>query len=182
MAEAVASLYFPAMTIELYDLTVPAFTRGLQATAAFLEKGRTFAEAEGLDPATLIQARLFDDMGNLASQVQRMSDSAKLAVIRLAQLDPVPMADTETSFAELQDRIARTLAVLEGVTPEQINGRETAEVLLKTARGETLFTGRDYVLGFALPNFYFHVTTAYDILRHKGVPLGKRDYLGSALR
>lgn len=110
--------------------------------------------------------------------MQYASDGAKGAVIRIGALDPVPMADSEQSFADLQDRIARTIAFLESVPRERIDGRDDAEVVLKTPRGEFTFTGRSHALGFALPNFYFHVTTAYALLRQAGVPLGKLDYLG----
>jgi hypothetical protein len=167
------------MATELYDLTVPAFTRGLTAMAAFLEKGRAWAEEKGLPESTLIEARLYEDMHPLPYQVQRVSDSAKFTVQRLGELEPVPMEDNETSFAQLQDRISRTLALLAAVKPEQINGREGADVVLKTPRGDLPFKGLDYAIGFALPNFYFHVTAAYAILRNQGVPVGKMDFLGA---
>jgi len=168
-----------AMATELYDLTVPAFTRGLTAMAGFLEKGRAWAEEKGLPETALTEARLYEDMHPLTYQVQRVSDSAKFTVQRLGELEPVPMEDNETSFADLQDRIARTLAVLAAVKPEQVNGREAAEIVLKTPRGDMAFTGLDYVRGFALPNFYFHMTAAYAILRNQGVPVGKMDFIGA---
>jgi len=167
------------MATELHDLTVPVFVRGLRALSGILEKGCTFADEKGLPHGDLIEARLFEDMSPLPAQIQRASDSAKNALIRLGGLDPFPLEDNESSFDELQTRITRTIDFLESVDPAAINGKEDADVVLQTPRGEVPFKGRDYVLGFALPNFYFHVTTAYDILRHKGVPVGKLDYLGA---
>ena len=166
------------MTTQLYDLTVPIFLRGFHAMSAFLAKGEAFAAEKGLDPADLLTARLIEDMAPLTGQVQRASDSAKLAADRLGGVENVPMADEETSFADLQDRIAKTVAFLKAVPREAIDGKEDATVTLTTPGGSIDFTGRNYVTNFALPNFYFHVTTAYAILRHKGVPIGKLDYLG----
>lgn len=166
------------MATDLYDLTVPAFIQGLRVLSALLEKGAAYAAEKGIDPLTLTQARLIEDMAPLTAQVQFASDSAKGAVIRIGELAPVPMPDTEQSFGELQERIAKTIAFLESVPRERIDGREDAEVVLKTSGGDFPFTGRSHVLGFALPNFYFHVTMAYALLRQAGVPVGKIDYLG----
>ncbi|WP_242130379.1 DUF1993 domain-containing protein [Sphingobium sp. Sx8-8] len=166
------------MATQLYDLTVPIFIRGLRNLSAILEKGAAHAREKGIDPLTLTGARLAEDMAPLTAQVQFACDSAKGSVIRIGALDPFPIADTEQSFAELQDRIARTIAFLESVPRERIDGREDAQVVLKTPSGDFPFTGRDHALGFALPNFYFHVTTAYALLRQAGVPIGKLDYLG----
>src|SRR4051812_33405284 len=156
------------MATELYDLTVPVFLRGFKAMAAFLEKARAHADEHGLAQDELLTARLYEDMAALTSQVQRASDAAKFAVSRLAGIEPPAMPDTEASFDELQARIAATVAFLEGISRDQINGREDADIELKTPTATFPFKGLGYVLGFALPNFYFHVTTAYDILRHKG--------------
>jgi len=163
---------------ELYDLTVPAFLRGLRVLSTLLDKGAAFAAEQGIDPATLTGARLIEDMRPLTAQVQLATDSAKGAVIRIGELEPFPLPDTEETFADLQDRIARTIAFLESVPRNRIDGREEATVILKTPRGEFPFTGRSHVLTFSLPNFYFHLTTAYALLRQAGVPLGKLDYLG----
>lgn len=171
--------YLARMATELHDLTVPVFVRGLRALSNVLDKGRAFADEQGLAHNALIEARLFEDMAPLPAQIQRASDSAKNAAIRLGGLDPFPLEDNETSFEELQTRIARTIEFLESVDPAAINGKEDADVVLHTPRGEVPFKGRDYVLQFALPNFFFHIATAYDILRHKGVPVGKLDYLGA---
>ncbi|WP_176592321.1 DUF1993 domain-containing protein [Sphingobium sp. EM0848] len=166
------------MATELYDLTVPIFIRGLRNLSTILDKAAAYAEEKGIDPLTLTNARLIEDMAPLTAQVQFASDSAKGAVIRIGELDPLPLPDTEQSFAELQERIARTIAFLESVPRERIDGREDTQVVLKTPSGDFPFTGRSHVLGFALPNFYFHVTTAYALLRQAGVPIGKLDYLG----
>ncbi len=168
------------MATELYDLTVPVFLRGFAALAAFLDKARAYADEHGIAHAELLQARLIEDMQPLTYQVQRCSDAAKFTVVRLGGIENVPMEDSEATFADLQDRIARTVAFLKAVSPEAINGREDADVTLKTPNRTLEFKGLGYVLGFALPNFYFHVTAAYAILRMKGVPLGKLDYLGGA--
>ncbi|UZW56914.1 DUF1993 domain-containing protein [Sphingobium sp. JS3065] len=166
------------MATDLYDLTVPVFLRGLRNLSAILDKGAAFAAEKGIDPLTLTQARLIPDMAPLTAQVQYASDTAKGTLIRIGALDPVPMPDTEQSFADLQERIAKTIAFVESVPRERIDGREDVEVTLKTPRGDFSFTARNHVLGFALPNFYFHVTTAYALLRQAGVPLGKMNYLG----
>lgn len=167
------------MATALYDLTVPVLLRALRNLSAIIEKGRVHAEAQGLAPETLLQARLFEDMAPLTSQVQRVSDAAKGALVRIGQVANVAMDDTETSFEQLQARIAATIAFVEAVPREAVDGREDAEIVLQIPNaGSLTFTGRDYVLGFVLPNVFFHVTTAYAILRHNGVPLGKRDYLG----
>ncbi|MBO9710852.1 MAG: DUF1993 domain-containing protein [Caulobacter sp.] len=166
------------MSTSLYDLTVPTLSRALRNLSAILAKGEAHARDNGIDPAEYLEARLAPDMGALVSQIQRASDSAKGAVARVAGLEAPAMPDTEASFDDLQARVAATLAFLESVPREAIDGREEAEVVLKTPSGEFTFKGRDHVLGFALPNVFFHVTTAYAILRHKGAPLGKFDYLG----
>lgn len=166
------------MATELYDLTVPAFLRGLHVLSTLLDKGAAHAAEQGINPATLTSARLIEDMRPLTAQVQLATDSAKGAVIRIGELDPFPLPDSEETFADLQDRIARTIAFLESVPRDKIDGREEATVILKTPRGEFSFTGRSHVLTFSLPNFYFHLTTAYALLRQAGVPLGKLDYLG----
>lgn len=166
------------MATELYDLTVPVLLRGFKAMAAFLEKARAHADEHGIAHDELLTARLYDDMAPLTGQIQRASDTAKFAASRLSGIQPPAMPDTEASFDDLQARIAATVAFLESVPRERIDGREDADVELKTPSFSVHFKGRGYLLGFALPNFYFHVTTAYGILRHRGVPLGKMDYIG----
>lgn len=166
------------MATELYELTIPVLVRALRNLSAILDKGAAHAEAQGIDPATLIQARLIEDMRPLSAQVQLATDSAKGAAIRLAGLDPYPLPDTESSFAELQERIGKTIAFLEATPRDRIDGREKAGIVLQTPGGDLRFTGLSYALGFVLPNVFFHVTTAYALLRQAGVPIGKMDYLG----
>ncbi|MFC4523129.1 DUF1993 domain-containing protein [Cupriavidus pinatubonensis] len=167
------------MALSMYDVSIPAFIRALTNLSAILEKGAAHAQAQGTDPADLIQTRLIADMDTLAAQVQRASDAAKGCAARLAGIDNPSMADTEATFPELQQRITKTIDFLKSVRPEQLDGSETRTIELKLRQGAITFDGKSYLLGFALPNFYFHVTTAYDILRHKGVQIGKMDYLGT---
>jgi hypothetical protein len=166
------------MSLTMHRATVPVLARALKVLATLLEKGEAHAVAQGLDPATLVGARLVDDMLPLSGQVQRASDAAKGAVARLTGVTAPAMPDEETSFADLQKRVADTLAFVESADPQAFEGSEDRTVELKLPGGALTFTGVDYLLGFALPNFFFHVTTAYDILRHKGVAIGKLDYLG----
>jgi uncharacterized protein len=166
------------MTISLYDITLPVFDRGLGVLAAVLDKGRSHVEANGLETEALLAARLAPDMLNLAGQVQRASDTAKFAAVRIGGVANEPFADEEKTLADLQDRIARTRAFLAGVTRGAIDGKEDVVLSVKIGQTPREIAARDYVLGFALPNFYFHVTTAYDLLRQAGVPLGKMDYIG----
>lgn len=169
------------MATELHDLTVPAFLQGFSAMAAFLEKAREHADARGIPHDELLRARLFEDMAPLTGQVQRASDAAKFALARLSASEAPAMPDVEKSFDELQARIAATADYLKSIPADAVNGREDADVELKTPSASFAFKGLHYVQGFALPNFYFHVTTAYAILRHKGVPLGKPDYIGAGV-
>lgn len=163
------------MSTELYDLTVPVFSRGLRSLAHLLEKGRAHV---GDDAAhQLISRRLVEDMHPLSKQVQIACDSAKLCVARLSGVEAPVMEDTETTIAELQERIAATLAYLESVPRASIDGQEGKDVVLKFPGGEMPFKGIGYVVGFAHPNFYFHLTTAYALLRNAGVQIGKRDFL-----
>ncbi|MFL9841639.1 DUF1993 domain-containing protein [Sphingomonas sp. ST-64] len=163
----------------LYDVSIPPMIRALTSMKAFLEKGRAYAEAQGWDEAELTQARLADDMHPLTAQVQRASDSAKFLAVRVGGVESVAMADEEASFADLAARIDRTIDFLKAAPRDGFDGKEETEVVLKTPRGDVPFRGADYVFNFALPNFYFHVTTAYAILRMKGVPVGKLDFLGA---
>jgi hypothetical protein len=162
-----------------YQFSVPVFLRGLNVLAELLRKGEAHAQAQGTNPAELLEARLAPDMFNLVRQVQSVSDAAKAGGARLAAVEVPSMADTETTFAELQERIAKTVRFLETLKPADLDGHEGREVAVKLRSGELRFTAQHYLLTFALPNFFFHITTAYDILRHKGVAVGKMDYLGN---
>ncbi|WP_024301654.1 DUF1993 family protein [Pseudogulbenkiania sp. MAI-1] len=166
------------MSLSMYQASVPGLIRGLNNLAAILDKAAAHAEAKNIAPEVFLQARLAPDMFPLVRQVQSVSDSAKGCAARLAGLEVPSYPDTETSFPELQERLAKTVAFLKGITPEQIDGSEERPITLKVRSREIHFTGQSYLLGFVLPNFYFHLTTAYDILRHNGVELGKMDYLG----
>ena len=157
----------------LYEITVPVFTRTLRNLDYLLTK----AAESGVDEQSLLDARLAPDMLPLTRQVQIACDTAKLAVTRIAQAEPRPMADEETSLAELRDRIARTIAYLEEADPRTFEGREAAEITLTFPNMEMAFTGQSLVTEFTLPNFFFHVTIAYGLLRMNGVAIGKMDYL-----
>ena len=167
------------MATELYDLTVPVFTRALKALSALLDKAVAHAAEAGEDAEGYLALRLAPDMHPLSKQVQSACDSAKLCVARLSGAEAPVHEDTETTVAELQARIASTLAFLASVPREAIDGQEERDVVLKFPGGEWPFKGQAYVIGFALPNFFFHLTTAYGLLRQAGVPLGKRDFLGA---
>ena len=166
------------MATDLYALTTPIFVRALTNLDKILDKGRAFAAEKGISEQELLDGRLIEDMGNLISQIQRASDSAKGCMVRLGGVDNVVMEDNEATFDDLKARIAKTVEFVKSVPAEAINGKEEAEVVLKFPNGEFKFAGRDYLLGFVHPNFYFHVTTAYAILRMKGVQIGKMDFLG----
>jgi hypothetical protein len=166
------------MALSMYQASVPVFRRMLTALADILDKAEAYAAERKIDAAVLLQMRLFADMLPLVRQVQIASDHAKGAPARLAGVDVPSYEDKEATIPELKARIAKTLAFIEGFTPAQIDGSEGRPITIKLRSGEMSFTGQAYLLHFALPNFFFHVTTAYDILRHAGVPLGKRDFMG----
>ena len=166
------------MALSFYDISVPVFVRGLGQLSHVLDKGLAHAQAAGIDPADLVNARLAPDMFTLAGQVQSASDASKLGTARIAGITAPSFPDTETTYAELQARVAKTIEFLNGVDRAGIDGAEAREVVMKVRGNELKFTAERYLLQFALPNFFFHVTTAYDVLRHSGVPLSKLDYLG----
>ncbi len=166
------------MTISMYQASAPAFQRALKTLDAILDKAAAYAEERKIDPLVLTSARLAPDMLPLTRQVQFASDSAKGACARLAGLEVPSFEDTETTFPELKARIAKTLDFIATVSPGQIDGSEDRDIVLKAGARELTFKGQNFLVMFVLPNFYFHVTTAYAILRHNGVPLGKQDYLG----
>jgi hypothetical protein len=165
------------MSLSLYDVSVPAFSRGLDVLSHLLDKGVAYADEQGLDHSVLIAGRLAPDMYTLTGQVQSASDAAKFGAARLAAITPPSFPDTETSVDELRSRILKTQDFLRSVSPESVEGDEEREIVIRPGGRELKFTARDYLRGFVLPNFYFHLTTAYGILRNQGVPLGKMDYL-----
>ena len=166
------------MALSFYDISVPVFLRGLGQLSHLLDKGLAHAQGSGIDPTVLVNARLAPDMFTLAGQIQSASDASKLGTARIAGLTAPSFPDTEASYAELQARVARTIEFLHGVDRAQLDGAEAREIVMKVRGNELKFTAERYLLQFALPNFFFHVTTAYGVLRHSGVPVGKLDYLG----
>jgi uncharacterized protein len=167
------------MQISMYRASVPTLARTLRNLAAVLRKGEAWAIERKIEPSVLLGYRLAPDMYALPRQVQIATDMAKGCVARLAGVEVPSYADDETTFAELHARIERTVAFIEGLQPAQIDGSEQKTVVLKTRVGELSFQGLPYLLEFALPNVYFHCTTAYAILRHCGVDLSKKDFIGA---
>ncbi len=167
------------MNISMYQASAPRFINTLKNLAAILEKAQAHAEAKKVDALVLTGARLYPDMFAFSRQIQTACDTAKGAVARLAGVDNPKHEDTENTFAELKARIEKTIAFIETVKPAQIDGSEEKELTIKLGPREVQWKGMQYLLGFALPNFYFHAATAYDILRHNGVELAKRDFIGN---
>jgi hypothetical protein len=163
---------------DLYDTAVPVFDAMLKNLSNLLDKAAAHAGAKGYDPAVLLQSRLSPDMFPLLRQVQIAADAAKFGVARLTGVDAPKDADDETTIDHLKARIERTRAFVSGVPREKFAGQETRRVEVPTRATTYAFAGQDFLLRWAMPNFYFHVVTAYDILRHNGVEIGKRDYLG----
>ncbi|HEX5464463.1 MAG TPA: DUF1993 domain-containing protein [Burkholderiales bacterium] len=166
------------MAISMYQVSIPVLVRALNNLNEILAKAAAHAEAKKIDPAVLIGSRLYPDMFALARQVQVATDTAKGCAARLTEAEPPKYEDTEATFDELSGRIRKTTAYLESFKAGQIDGSESKKITLKLRDRAITFDGADYLLNFVLPNFFFHVTTAYDILRHCGVELGKRDFLG----
>jgi len=166
------------MTISMYQASVPVLIRSLNNLAAILEKGAAHAEAKNIDPSVLLGSRLYPDMFPLTKQVQIASDIARRGAARLAESEAPSIEDNETTFPELIARLQKTTSYLETLTPNVIDGSEGKSITLPAGKDTMTFEGMPYLLYFVLPNVYFHVTTAYDILRHCGVELGKIDFLG----
>ena len=166
------------MTISMHKASAPVFLRMLTNLDQLLVKAEENAKARGFDPNLLVTQRLAPDMRPLSSQIQLASDSAKGAMARLSGGTPPAMPDTETTIDPLRARIAATIDYVKSVPAEAVDGSEERDVVLKTPSGDIPFKGLAFLTGFALPNVLFHVTTAYAILRHSGVPLGKLDFLG----
>lgn len=164
-------------TLSMHAISAPVLVRMLNNLSAFLTKAEAQAKAKGENPEALVNARLAPDMFPLSKQVQIATDHAKGCVARLAGHQIEAIEDTETTLAELQARIKKVIGIVESYKPEQINGSEAREISVKIPNAELKFSGLDYVNQWAMPNFYFHVTTAYAILRANGVELGKRDFL-----
>ena len=168
------------MSLSLYQASVPLFTQLLGGLSGVLHKAEAHAADKKIEPSALLQARLFPDMFPLTRQVQIAADFAKSSAARLAGMDVPAYEDTETSFADLQARIAKTLAFIQSVPATDIEaGAERSIVLRPGTPNEKTFVGTSYLLNYALPHFFFHTTTAYDILRHNGVEIGKKDFVGT---
>ena len=166
------------MSFSIYDASIPPMIRALQNLSKILDKAVAQAKAKDLPLSTLLEARLAPDMHPFTRQFQIATDGAKGGAARLAGSEPPSFPDTETTFPELQARIAKTIAYLQSVGADKLAGAEDRQITLKTPNRTLEFSGRDFLTGFMLPNFYFHVTTAYGLLRHKGIEIGKMDYLG----
>jgi uncharacterized protein len=166
------------MSVSMHTASVPVFTRMLGNMLKWLDKAEAHAQARKFDPNNYLALRLAPDMLPFVKQIQIASDGAKGCVARLAGQDVPKWDDTEVTLDELRARIRRTLDYVQSVPAEQVDGSEQREIVLAMRQGEVRFSGQDYLLHFVLPNFYFHATTAYALLRHAGVELGKRDYLG----
>jgi hypothetical protein len=166
------------MKISMYQASVPVFVQYLTALSSCLKKGAELSAAKKIEPSVLVNARLAPDMFALARQVQIATDHAKGASARLSGSDVPSFPDTETTFEELQARIQKTLDYVQSFKPEQFDGSDEKDITLKAGPRELSFKGLDYLTKFALPNFFFHATTAYAILRHNGVDVGKRDFMG----
>ena len=165
------------MAFSLYDASIPVYLHMMRNLAALLAKAEGHAATSGADLATFLAARLAPDMHPLIRQVQMVTDGAKGGAARLAGVAPPSYPDTETTWPELKERLAKTIAFVETIERSQVDGHETATIELPLPGRTMTFAGSDFLLRFSLPNFYFHVVTAYAILRSQGVPLGKMDYL-----
>lgn len=166
------------MSVSMYTVSVPVFLQGFDNLSSILSKAEKYAEAKKIEPSVLLNSRLAPDMFPLAKQIQIASDSVKGCIARLAGIEVPSYADTETTFAELQERIAKTVSFIKSVKAEQIDGSEKRSVTLQLRGKDVVFQGLPYLTHFVLPNFYFHITTAYAILRHNGLDIGKMDFLG----
>lgn len=166
------------MAFTIYEAAIPPTIRALDNLSKILEKAAAQTRAEDKNLDDLLEARLAPDMYPLPRQIQIASDVAKIGAARLAGVEPPSYPDEEKTFPELQQRIAKTISYLKTFRPEQFDGAEARTVVLKFPGGEMSFSGRDYLTGFVLPNIYFHITTAYGLLRQKGIAIGKMDYLG----
>ena len=167
------------MSLSMYESSIPVLIRNLNNLSAYLAKGADYASEKEIDDAVLVNARLFPNMFDLAHQIQIACDVSKGAAARLSGIEAPKFEDNEASFEELQTRISNTIKFLESVPADQIDGTEEKEITLPAGDKEFKFSGRDFLQTFVLPNVYFHAVTAYNILRHNGVEIGKMDFLGA---
>lgn len=167
------------MTFSMYSASIPVFKQILNSLLAILDKAETHASEKKIDPAALLQFRLFPDMLPFTRQIQIAADFAKGCGARLAGLEVPSYEDQEQSFGELKERIVKTLAFLDTLPADQIEGSETRAITTGSGEKTKHFTGQTYLFHYALPHFFFHATTAYDILRHNGLDIGKKNFIGS---
>jgi hypothetical protein len=168
------------MAFSIYQASVPVYTRRLEALSAILDKAAAYASQRKIDPAVLIQARLYPDMLPLARQVQIACSHAVRGAARLSGAEPASVEDKETSFDDLKARIAKTLAFLKSVDAKKMEGMEGRDITYPAGDRKITVKGADYLVHFSMPNFYFHLTTAYAILRNNGLDIGKADFMGEA--
>jgi hypothetical protein len=168
-----------SMTISMYKISVPIFVQFLTSTSTVLDKAAAHCEAKKIEPATLLNMRLFPDMFPLVRQLRAVTDHAISGTARLAGAELITFPNTEATFPEVKDRIAKAIDFVKTIKPMQIDGTEDKEIVVKFSSGERKFKGQAFLLNFCLPNFYFHATTAYNILRHCGIEVGKRDFMGT---
>ena len=167
------------MTLSMYQACVPPCIHALQNLSAILTKAENYAQSRKIDPSVLINARLYPDMFPLVRQIQIASDVIKGGCARLSGAEAPSFEDKEATFPELQERIAKTIAFIKGLKAEQFEGSETRAIALKVGGQDLKFEGQPYLLQFVIPNVYFHISIAYAILRHNGLDIGKKDYLGA---
>jgi len=168
----------PSMSLSLYEISVPVFTHSLKALVEVLKKAEAHADAKKIDHAVFLTARLAPDMFALTRQVQLATDFAKGGSARIANVEVPSYADTETSFTELHARIEKTIAFIDALPKDKFVGAESRDIVVPMRPEPKTFNALTYLRHGALPNFFFHTTTTYDILRHNGVEVGKRDFLG----
>jgi len=166
------------MAISMYQASVPQLKKMLLNLSAILTTAEEHAAAKGIDDKVLVEARLFPDMFPLAKQIQIACDQVKFGLARLASVEAPKFDDTESTLVQLKERISKTIAFMDSIKPEQVDGTEAKEIKFSIREWSFEFVGEQYVLTWIIPNFYFHITTAYSILRHNGIELGKTDYLG----
>ena len=170
------------MAISIYSVSIPIFVQHLTALSNVLGKAAAYAEAKKVDPSVLLNMRLYPDMYPLVRQVQEATKHAARVTGYLAGVEPPALPNTETTIPELKARIAKTVEFLQSVKPPQIEGSDDKEIKIAFSSGERTYSGQSLLLNHSLPNFYFHCTTAYDILRHAGVDIGKRDFIGTPVK
>jgi hypothetical protein len=170
------------MSVSMYKVSAPIFIQFLTALSGVLDKAQAHIDAKKLDESFFMGMRLYADMHNFAKQVRASCDHAVNACARIAGVDIPAFENNETSIADLKKRVEKAIAFVRTIRPEQLDGTEDKEIVVKFGSGERRFTGQTMLINFSLPNFYFHTTTAYDILRHCGVEIGKRDFMGAPVQ